>query len=178
MSATSWFIAGLLTGVSAVLAGFVLRRTLKQAVTGNRNVLFACGLAALGCAAAATAISVSLGLHGNLVVTHTESNSHRATAAQEPASSAMTLGPELPSASTMAEMLSVGKKMGVKTAEPMDEAAARLAARLNAKGGTAADWNLLAQAYNFLGRTHDAELARARAAQLTAVQFTTNRQKN
>jgi hypothetical protein len=43
----------------------------------------------------------------------------------------------------------------------MEEMLARLEARLAAQGGTDADWELLAQTYEFVGRTDDAKLARA-----------------
>ena len=49
------------------------------------------------------------------------------------------------------------------TALSMDEATARLAARLAAEGGTRADWQLLAQSYDFLGRAEEATAARERA---------------
>ena len=76
----------------------------------------------------------------------------------------------MPSAATMAQVLSMPGGNGGQSAEPMDQAAARLAERLESKGGTAADWNLLAQAYDFLGRPKDAQRARARAAQAGAGQ--------
>ena len=46
------------------------------------------------------------------------------------------------------------------SAGSMEAATAALAARHAAKGGSDADWNLLAQSYDFLGRTDDAKLAR------------------
>jgi cytochrome c-type biogenesis protein CcmH len=46
----------------------------------------------------------------------------------------------------------------------MEEATARLATRLAASGGTAADWELLAKAYEFLGRAGDARAARLKEA--------------
>lgn len=42
----------------------------------------------------------------------------------------------------------------------VDDATAKLAQRLSAKGGSAADWNLLAQSYDFLNRPADAAEAR------------------
>lgn len=45
-------------------------------------------------------------------------------------------------------------------AGPMETATAALSARLASGGGTDADWELLAQSYDFLGRTADAALAR------------------
>jgi cytochrome c-type biogenesis protein CcmH len=46
----------------------------------------------------------------------------------------------------------------------VEEATAKLAERLNSKGGSEADWRLLAQSYDFMGRTSDAAQARAHAA--------------
>lgn len=46
------------------------------------------------------------------------------------------------------------------TAGSMEVAIAELGARLATKGGSDADWRLLAQSYDFLGRASDAELAR------------------
>jgi len=50
----------------------------------------------------------------------------------------------------------------------MDDATARLAARLARAGGSAADWSLLAQSYAYLGRMSEAREASARAAALGA----------
>jgi tetratricopeptide (TPR) repeat protein len=46
------------------------------------------------------------------------------------------------------------------SAGSMEAATAALSLRLGAGGGTDADWELLAQSYDFLGRTADAKLAR------------------
>lgn len=48
-----------------------------------------------------------------------------------------------------------------RAAGSMDEMLARLETRLAAQGGSDADWELLAQTYQFVGRTDDAKLARA-----------------
>jgi cytochrome c-type biogenesis protein CcmH len=49
------------------------------------------------------------------------------------------------------------------TARSMETEVAALEARLARGGGSAGDWNLLAQAYDFLGRPEDARRARERA---------------
>jgi cytochrome c-type biogenesis protein CcmH/NrfG len=54
------------------------------------------------------------------------------------------------------------------TGGSMEAATATLAARLAAKGGTDEDWNLLAQSYDFLGRTDDAKLARSTSCRRSA----------
>jgi hypothetical protein len=48
-----------------------------------------------------------------------------------------------------------------RAAGSMEEMLSRLEARLAAQGGTDADWELLAQTYEFVGRAEDARLARA-----------------
>lgn len=57
---------------------------------------------------------------------------------------------------------------GSRAAGTMESATARLAARLERDGGSAADWELLAKSYEFLGRTADAQRASERAAALGA----------
>jgi cytochrome c-type biogenesis protein CcmH len=49
------------------------------------------------------------------------------------------------------------------TAKSMESEVAGLEARLAREGGTPADWSLLAQAYEFMGRSEDAKRARAKA---------------
>ena len=49
-------------------------------------------------------------------------------------------------------------------ARSLEEATAGLEARLGREGGSPSDWTLLAQSYEFLGRTADAQRARARAS--------------
>jgi hypothetical protein len=49
-------------------------------------------------------------------------------------------------------------------ARSLEEATAGLEARLAREGGSPSDWTLLAQSYEFLGRTADAQRARARAS--------------
>ena len=49
-------------------------------------------------------------------------------------------------------------------AQSLEAATAGLEARLERQGGSAADWTLLAQSYEFMGRTADAQRARERAS--------------
>jgi hypothetical protein len=49
-------------------------------------------------------------------------------------------------------------------AQSIEAATAGLEARLARQGGSASDWTLLAQSYEFLGRTADAQRARERAS--------------
>jgi cytochrome c-type biogenesis protein CcmH len=50
---------------------------------------------------------------------------------------------------------------GSQAAGSMEEVLSRLEARLASQGGSDSDWELLAQSYEFVGRTADATLARA-----------------
>ncbi len=57
-----------------------------------------------------------------------------------------------------------GPAGGTVKVASVEEATAKLAERLNTKGGSEADWRLLAQSYDFMGRTSDAAQARGHAA--------------
>jgi hypothetical protein len=50
------------------------------------------------------------------------------------------------------------------SAGSLEEVTSRLAARLAASGGTSDDWRLLAQSYEYLGRTPQAQEARSHIA--------------
>jgi hypothetical protein len=56
-------------------------------------------------------------------------------------------------------------------AQSMDVATEALRTRLEQHGGTAADWQLLAQSYDFLGRPKDAEAARAHVTKSEETQW-------
>jgi cytochrome c-type biogenesis protein CcmH/NrfG len=58
----------------------------------------------------------------------------------------------------------VTSPMSAARLAPLDESARKLAARLANNGGSAADWRLLAQSYDFLGDSANAKTAYARAA--------------
>ena len=51
------------------------------------------------------------------------------------------------------------------SAGSLEEVTAALASRLAAAGGTPDEWRLLAQSYEYLGRTQEAQAARAHVAQ-------------
>jgi cytochrome c-type biogenesis protein CcmH/NrfG len=59
------------------------------------------------------------------------------------------------------------------TPPSMEEATAQLQARLDREGGSANDWELLAQSYEFLGRPEDAKRAREHTAVETTAPATT-----
>ena len=169
MSATSSFIAGLLAGTLATLGAVLFWRSSRAAAHRARQFLLAGGLAVTAVVVAAAAVSFTVNPRQAAVDARGESD---ATGAPFPAAppSAGVASAAMPSASVMSQVLAGPRAAGTKAAEPMDEAAAALAARLERQGGTAADWSLLAQAYDFLGRPDDARRARARAVQIGAIQ--------
>lgn len=168
MGATSSFLAGLIAGALVILGTLLFRRA-SQAASRSRKLPLAGGIAALTLVVVIVAISLA-----------TNSRHALGTAPpRDPAvpppgtpSSGMQAAAEMPAASVMSRILAMPGTGQRRTAEPMDEAAAGLAARLERQGGTAADWSLLAQAYDFLDRPEDARRARAHAAQVRATQRT------
>ena len=137
MSAVFWFVAGVTAGIAATIVAIPLWRVMRGAP--RRPLHYAavgCGIAAF--AAAAALIYRTLGHPASLDPTAlTELAAHPNSVAGSPAGGAPT-----------------GK------AQSMESAAAGLEARLARDGGSAADWNLLAQSYEFLGRAADAQRAR------------------
>jgi tetratricopeptide (TPR) repeat protein len=69
-------------------------------------------------------------------------------------------GPDAAATATTAEPHAMTGNAAPGSAGSMDAATQVLAARLSPKGGSDADWQLLAQSYDFLGRADDAKLAR------------------
>ncbi len=69
---------------------------------------------------------------------------------------------------TVAEVESTGAgtsgKNGSPSAGSLDEVTRKLAQRLATKGGTDDEWRLLAQSYEYMGRTNDARAARMHVA--------------
>ena len=129
-----------MTSAAALVVAFPLFRRLHQ--TGSRTRL---GLATVGAVAAAAIIATGLyRLWGN------------------PAGLAV----NAPSIDMAAAAAHPGAAAGNADAAPIgsvEAATLKLAERLNAKGGTSADWLLLAQGYEFMGRAEDAKQARDRA---------------
>jgi cytochrome c-type biogenesis protein CcmH len=138
------FIAGILVGVAASYVALPLWRTASPLVRGRRPYLLAAGLLA-GFALVAASIYLTIGSRHSL---------------QRPPMSA--------AAPTTASAASPGKDAGTGgTAGSMQDAVAGLEARLARDGGSPADWSLLAQAYDFMGRPDDAQRARAKAGNTT-----------
>ena len=142
MSAVFWFVAGVTAGIAATIVAIPLWHVTPGAAP-RRPLHYAvsgCGIAAF--VAAAALIYRTLGHPASLDPTApTELPRHLDSVAGSPAGGAPT-----------------GK------AQSMESAAAGLEARLARDGGSAADWNLLAKSYEFLGRAVDAQRAREHVA--------------
>jgi cytochrome c-type biogenesis protein CcmH len=135
MSNYFWFIAGTLTGLSAMLIAFPLLRAARAALD-KRMRIAATVIGIAGFAAAALFLYRTLG-RPDLLDGHVP-----ATAAAHPGISSSANG---------------------AAPDSMESAAARLEARLANGGGSREDWLLLAQSYDFMGRAADAQRARDRA---------------
>lgn len=132
------FIAGVLVGVASSFAGIPLWRSAAALGRGRRmRYVLAVGFVASFALIAGT-IYLAVGSRHSL--------ERPALSAQQPT----------------ADMRSAAAAAG--SAKSMQAEVASLEARLARSGGTPADWSLLAQAYEFIGRPDDARRARARAA--------------
>jgi len=138
MSAVFWFIAGVLAGVTAAAVAIPLWRPSLRVLerTPLRYAIPAGAIATF--AVAAAVIYLTIGSPRAVDV-------RRATA-------------DAPVQTSAKPQMSSG------AGQSMEAAAAGLAARLARDGGSADDWNLLAQSYDFLGRADEARRARERAA--------------
>ena len=136
MNAGFWFAAGVMTGATATAVSMPLWRGIAATLAARPRayVIAASGLALFACSAAL--LYLVIGSPGSL-------QSRSATLAAHPVGNETASG---------AKALS------------MEAATARLEARLQRDGGSANDWQLLAQSYDFVGRSADASRARARAA--------------
>lgn len=169
MSAPSWFMAGLLAGAAAMLGAVLLWRASREAVRSGRRLLLAGGLTAAAAIALAAGMFLAINSRPATAIASGDPSMSDSPPPMPPASATASVS-AMPSASVMSRILAMPRGTSSQSAEPMDQAAARLAARLERQGGTAADWNLLAQAYDFLGKPEDAQRARERAAQSGAIQ--------
>jgi cytochrome c-type biogenesis protein CcmH len=131
-----WFAAGLVIGVAACWFAPRLLPAARAAGSTRAPWVIAGGLA-VAFAVAATILHFAISSRRNLA-----DNAPHAVAATAPNSAA--------SASS--------------SAQSMQAAVAGLEARLASAGGTNTDWELLAKAYEFLGRADDAQRARAHVA--------------
>jgi len=132
------FIAGVLAGVAASYIAAPLWRGASTLAHGRRRYLLAGGFIA-SFALIAGLFYLALGSRHSL---------------ERPASSATASTSTSPSG---------GATAANGPAKSMEAEVAGLEARLGRDGGTPADWSLLAQAYDFMGRPEDAKRARAKA---------------
>jgi cytochrome c-type biogenesis protein CcmH/NrfG len=136
-----WFVAGALMSLAALAVATPLLRAGRDAAIGQSRQALLIGLAAfVGIAIA----SVGLYLWAGAPVA---------------------INSALPGAPGAMYNATKAPAMATTNAPGMELVTERLAARLAAQGGTADDWRLLAQSYEFLGRTQDAAAARERAVQ-------------
>ena len=153
-----------------MLGAVLLWRISREAVRSGRRILLAGGLIAAVAIIPVAGMSFAIGSRPATAIAAGDPAASDSPPPVPPPSATSTVSSAMPSASVMSQILAMPRGARTQSAEPMDQAAARLAARLESQGGTAADWNLLAQAYDFLGRPEDARRVRARAAQIGATQ--------
>jgi cytochrome c-type biogenesis protein CcmH len=134
------FIAGILVGVAASSSALPLWRTASALVRGRRVYLLAAGVVASFALVAAT-MYLTIGSRHSLQRPAMPGTASTAAGAAGAANDARSSGP----------------------AKSMQEAVAGLEARLARDGGSPADWSLLAQSYDFMGRPDDARRVRAKA---------------
>lgn len=135
MNSYFWFLAGTMTGFAAVLVVLPLWRGAAAALTQRR-------------------VRVGVTVVGVIVFAASAISLYRALGS-----------PELIGTSVVVASPHAGTQ-GAKPGEPadsMESAVAQLEARVARDGGKREDWLLLAQSYDFLGRTADAERARKSA---------------
>ena len=137
MSAVFWFIAGVLAGVTAAAVAIPLWRPSLRVLerTPLRYAIPAGAIATFAVAAAVIYLTIG---------------SPRAV--------------DVHATAVVPVQTSTRPQMSGAAPQSMEAAAAGLAARLAREGGSADDWKLLAQSYDFLGRADDARRARERAA--------------
>jgi len=139
------FLAGILVGVAASWFASPLWRTATTLARGRKPYLLAAGLV-VSFALAAAIIYLTIGSRHSMQRTAASSGGASAAAGTASAEKA---------APTAGQ------------AQSMQDAVAGLEARLARDGGSSADWSLLAQAYDFMGRPDDARRARAKAGNAT-----------
>ena len=139
-----WFIAGVLVGVAASRISAPLWRSAAIRWRSAATLTRARGSWVRACALAASfALAVGI-LYFSIGSRHPPVHPERSTTASPGAAAVAPSGTD-------------------QTAKSMDAEVAGLEARLAREGGSPADWSLLAQAYDFLGRPEDAKRARAKA---------------
>lgn len=138
-----WFLAGVLIAVAimvTVRAWLRERPALGEAPAGDGAKRPSIPSFAVPLAAGLALVGVALGIYFLLGSPDSIASAH-ASAAPQPA----------------------------PTAGSMDDVTNKLAARLATQGGSDNDWQLLAESYDYLGRTEDAKAARAHVASTAAM---------
>jgi cytochrome c-type biogenesis protein CcmH len=137
--AAFWFVAGVMSGAAAFLLSLPLYRRLRELQQRRMAGLLVVGAVAL--------------IAGAAIVLY--------TAWGRPDAVGLAAAHSVQPASTPGNA-------GAAGAESVEAATQKLALRLKSQGGSSADWSLLAQSYDYLGRGTEAAAARARAAGASA----------
>ena len=144
-----WFLAGALVAVAIMVTVRAwLRERPAQAVRSAIPpfaVPIAAGLALIG---------VALGIYFLLGSPDSIASAHGAASGRG-------------SATQMASASTSQQQSGQASAGSLDDVTQKLAARLAAKGGSDNEWKLLAESYDYMGRTAEAKAARAHIASAT-----------
>ncbi len=140
VQAIFWFVAGAMSGAAACLLSAPLWRRLRE--------LRRAGSATLSVLAAVTAVAVAAGV---LYAIWGRPEALDSTAVHSGPHAGEVTGNGNPAAG-----------------ESVEAATQKLALRLDTRGGSSADWQLLAQSYEYLGRADEAAAARERAKSATA----------
>ena len=143
-----WFLAGALVTVAIMV-------TVRAWLRGRpvQTVRAAIPAFAVPIAAALALVGVALGIYF-LLGSPSSIGSTRGTASES--------GASMQVASASPAQQQAGQSSA--SAGSLDDVTQRLAARLAAKGGSDSEWTLLAESYDYMGRTADAKAARVHVA--------------
>jgi hypothetical protein len=135
-----WFLAGALVAVAIMVTARAWLRE-RPALAGRPAI----PSFAIPIAAALALVGVALGLYFLLGSPDSTASSHAAASAEP------------------------SQRMGQSsaTAGSLDDVTNKLAARLATQGGSDNDWKLLAESYEYMGRTAEAKAAKAHIASAT-----------
>ena len=150
-----WFLAGVLVAVAimvTVRAWLRERPALDATSVDAANKRAAIPAFAVPLAAALALVGVALGIYFLLGSPDSIASANAAVAAQPPR--------DMQQASHDTQM----NQQQSPTAGSLDDVTNKLAARLAAQGGSDNDWKLLAESYEYMGRTAEANAARAHVA--------------
>jgi cytochrome c-type biogenesis protein CcmH len=145
--ALSYFIAGVALGAAGSCVGVRLWHGARVPHLGRR-LLFSGGALAAGLAAVAVILYAAIGLR-------------QPPQRLPPAAGAIGAAAAAAAPATALADAATGGDAAAASAKSMQDEVVSLAARLARDGGSPADWTLLAQAYEFLGRADEARRARA-----------------